>query len=54
MRNARDLFGKLGSRLRRKARVMRTHGKSGSAAVEFAMIAPVLFLFLCGIPALSW
>jgi len=49
MRNARDLFGKLISRLRRKARGMRAHGKSGSAAVEFAMIAPVLFLFLSGI-----
>ena len=28
---------------------MRREGRSGSAAVEFAMIAPVLFLFLCGI-----
>lgn len=28
---------------------MHREGRSGSAAVEFAMIAPILFLFLCGI-----
>ena len=34
---------------RRLAKRMRTHGKNGSAAIEFAMVAPVLFLFLFGI-----
>lgn len=28
---------------------MRTHARSGSAAIEFAMVAPVFFLFLFGI-----
>ncbi|MGN6147529.1 MAG: TadE/TadG family type IV pilus assembly protein [Rhizomicrobium sp.] len=34
---------------RRLRRRWRTDGKKGSAAIEFAMIAPVLFLFLFGI-----
>jgi Flp pilus assembly protein TadG len=49
MRNARDLFGRLAIRLRGRAAQMRARSKSGSAIVEFAMLAPVLFLFLCGI-----
>lgn len=49
MRQTYNLVGKFSTRLKRNARRMRARGKSGSAAVEFAMIAPVLFLFLCGI-----
>jgi Flp pilus assembly protein TadG len=33
---------------RRMAKRLRAHGTSGSAAIEFAMIAPVLFLFIFG------
>lgn len=36
-------------RLKYTVRRMRRHGRSGSAAIEFAFVAPVLFLFLCGI-----
>lgn len=36
-------------RFERVARRMRRDGRSGSAAIEFAFIAPVLFLFLFGI-----
>jgi Flp pilus assembly protein TadG len=35
--------------MRRTILRMRSRGRSGSAAVEFAIIAPVLFLFLFGI-----
>ncbi|HTQ14421.1 MAG TPA: TadE/TadG family type IV pilus assembly protein [Rhizomicrobium sp.] len=37
------------SRLARLRRAWRARGRSGSAAIEFAMVAPVLFLFLMGI-----
>jgi Flp pilus assembly protein TadG len=40
-------FGTMG--MRRIALRMRGRGRSGSAAIEFAIIAPVLFLFLFGI-----
>jgi Flp pilus assembly protein TadG len=34
---------------RRKVKRMRTRATSGSAALEFAMVAPVLFMFLFGV-----
>jgi Flp pilus assembly protein TadG len=36
------------AKLRRAARRMRGRARSGSAAIEFAFVAPVLFLFLAG------
>lgn len=42
----RSIFGE---RIKRAIRRMRRDGRSGSAAIEFAFIAPVLFLFLFGI-----
>lgn len=35
--------------VKHRARRMKARGKSGSAAIEFAFVAPVLFLFLFGI-----
>jgi len=49
MRHTHDVFGKFFARLRRNARRMRAQSQSGATAVEFAMVAPVLFLFICGI-----
>jgi Flp pilus assembly protein TadG len=34
---------------RRARQRMRSHGTKGSAAIEFAMVAPILFLFIFGI-----
>jgi len=36
-------------RMRRIAQRMRANARSGSSAIEFAFVAPVFFLFLCGI-----
>ncbi len=43
------LSSALATSRRRMAKRMRARGTSGSAAIEFAMIAPVLFLFIFGI-----
>ena len=45
MKGHRTLVGRLGHTARR----MRGAARSGSAAIEFALIAPVFFLFLFGI-----
>jgi len=49
MRSVQNIKTGLSTHLRRKAQALRARGKSGSAIVEFAMIAPILFLFLFGI-----
>lgn len=43
------LRSRIQSRLSRMRSHMRAHARSGSAAIEFAMIAPVFFLLLFGI-----
>lgn len=43
------MLGAFSSRLKTLRRRMREESRRGSAAVEFAMIAPVFFLFLFGI-----
>ncbi|HSZ75048.1 MAG TPA: TadE/TadG family type IV pilus assembly protein [Rhizomicrobium sp.] len=49
MRNVKDIVSRLSSRLRSKARDLRARRINGSAIVEFAMLAPILFMFLFGI-----
>ncbi|HEY4944485.1 MAG TPA: TadE/TadG family type IV pilus assembly protein [Rhizomicrobium sp.] len=44
-----SLSANLAARLRKAARRMRAEGEKASAAIEFAMIAPVFFLLLMGI-----
>ena len=39
----------IAANLRRRAARMKSRARSGSAAIEFAFVAPVLFLFLFGI-----
>ena len=39
----------LKQRMQRMARRMRANARSGSSAIEFAFVAPVFLLFLCGI-----
>lgn len=39
----------LRTRMRRSARRMRGNARSGSSVIEFAFIAPVFLLFICGI-----
>jgi Flp pilus assembly protein TadG len=39
----------LNNRMQRAVRRMRANSRSGSSVIEFAVVAPVLLLFLCGI-----
>jgi Flp pilus assembly protein TadG len=43
------VFNELILGIHRIARRMRANGRAGSSAIEFAFIAPVFFLFICGI-----
>jgi Flp pilus assembly protein TadG len=43
------ILSSIAARLRANARRMRADGRKGSAAIEFALIAPVFFLLLMGI-----
>jgi Flp pilus assembly protein TadG len=44
-----SIFGNLTRRLRKTARRLRRDARKGSAAIEFAVIAPVFFILLMGI-----
>lgn len=49
VRKSQTTMSALRAKLADKIARMRARSRSGSAAIEFAMIAPVLFLMLCGI-----